>query len=997
MKEESINHNKLPALAVIITAMFFIIERVLLTATTAPSYAEAPRRYFLFAGMKVLVAVAVNLLPLWLGYHWHLFKNRNPLARMAKYWLFYFLSMLFTFVFFFFLRGTLTFRDLWIIFFPISQNYFGFGVSFILITLLSPYLFHQLEKLELVRVKQILIVTTILAVLLPTIFSKDLWGFLTGKGVLWQLYLVVVGFGLNRLKLLQKIRFLVPKLIGSMLVVVSLIFIMAQVSRSIRGDVSTAERFSVPYSLFAMVYSLYLFAFIERIQEKINLKMSSSFLATYLISLVVITNNGLVTWSVSEYYRLPLDTSLKKWLLGIITAFGIFFIVITLWSIVLNAVSHINLFKRLENRLKVESYQGLFERGQQFLTWLKSKKRVIWLGIFYYVLVVIQMGIMVLVTSGYPKEVFLENLLTRQPALLLNVAIMMAFMLLLFLITNRFWYAATFATMFYVVLTISSYLKILLRQEPILPGDLTMLTSINEIVTLVQPTLLIVGAIIMVILAVSAWLLQRRAQKMYAQKISYKKRLLGIGVILFLFSGVFFINHQNSPANLLFRLLRIDNQFFNQPKGAQKNGPLVQFLVNIDVDVMDEPAGYTKEKITEIMTKYDNVASEINMQRAAWPENQTIIFNLSESFSDPTRIPETKITGDPIPNLRQIKTETTSGLMVSTGYGGGTANIEWETLSGLSLSNLAPTLPTPYTQLVDKQDVAPNFSNLFDHKIMIHPYVATLYNRIHVFEKYGFDAFYYQGSEDELSHTDRISGSPYISDKAAYAETLDQLQKASTGTQFIQLSTMQNHGPYDYTYPDNEFDFIGPSVEKTNSQAFRTYMQGLKYTDDALVTFLKELDKIQKPITFVFYGDHLPSLYSGLDMAEYGIELHETDFFVYNNAYTRNQQKLTTDIVSPNYFSALSLQQANLKVTPYYALLTQLAEKVSAMTTNPASSSQNQFNGTQIFVTDDGKVLDEGDLTKEQKAIFDDYRLIQYDLTVGEQYSAKWATQKVTK
>lgn len=995
MQEESVNQNKLPALAVIVTAMFFIIERVLLTATTAPSYAEAPRRYFLFAAMKVLVAVAVNLLPLWLGYHWHLFKNRNPLARMAKYWLIYVLSMLFTFVFFFLLRGTLTFRDLWIIFFPISQNYFGFAVSFVLVALLSPYLFHQLEKLELVRMKQILVVTTILAVILPTIFSKDLWGFLAGKGILWQLYLVVVGFGLNRLKLLQKIRLLFPKLIGSMIVVVSLIFIMTQVSRSIRGDASTAERFSVPYSLFAMSYSLYLFAFIERIQEKINLKMSSSFLATYLISLVVITNNGLVTWSVSEYYRLPLDPSLKKWLLGIVIAFCVFFIVIAFWSIVINAVSHINLFKRLENRLKVESYQGLFERGQQFLNWLKSKKRVIWLGIFYYVLVVIQMGIMVLVTSGYPKEVFLENLLTRQPALLLNVAIMMAFMLLLFFITNRFWYAATFATMVYVVLTISSYLKILLRQEPILPGDLTMLTGINEIVTLVQPTLLIVGAIIMVILAVSAWLLQRRAQKIYAQKISYKKRLLGIGVLLFLFSGVFFINHQNSPANLLFRLLRIDNQFFNQPKGAQKNGPLVQFLVNIDVDVMDEPVGYSKEKITEIMTKYDNVASEINGQRVDWPENQTIIFNLSESFSDPARIPETQIAGDPIPNVRQIKTETTSGLMVSTGYGGGTANIEWETLSGLSLSSLAPTLPTPYTQLVDKQDIAPNFSNLFDRKVMIHPYVATLYNRIHVFEKYGFDAFYYQGSEYELSYTDRISGSPYISDKAAYEETLDQLKKADDGTQFIQLSTMQNHGPYDYTYPDNEFDFIGPSVEESNSQAFRTYMQGLKYTDEALVAFLNELDKIQKPITFVFYGDHLPSLYSGLDMTEYGIELHETDFFVYNNAYTRNQQKLATDIVSPNYFSALSLQQANLKVTPYYALLTQLAEKVPAMTTNPASSSQNQFNGAQIFITDEGEVLDEGDLTKEQKEIFDDYRLIQYDLTVGEQYSAKWATQKV--
>lgn len=98
-------------------------------------------------------------------------------------------------------------------------------------------------------------------------------------------------------------------------------------------------------------------------------------------------------------------------------------------------------------------------------------------------------------------------------------------------------------------------------------------------------------------------------------KTRIKKRIIGIFVILVMSSGVFFINHRNTPPNLLFRLFNVNNLFFAQTKGAQTNGPLVQFLINIDVKVMDKPEGYSEKAIQNIMTKYDEKAKQINEER----------------------------------------------------------------------------------------------------------------------------------------------------------------------------------------------------------------------------------------------------------------------------------------------------------------------------------------------------------------------------------------------
>nr|WP_270284776.1 LTA synthase family protein [Enterococcus lactis] len=644
-----------------------------------------------------------------------------------------------------------------------------------------------------------------------------------------------------------------------------------------------------------------------------------------------------------------------------------------------------------------DSIEQLTQRWKKRIHWLFVHKSYFLVATFFYCFTFVQIFVL------EPKEgwketiqVALKIFTQRQAPMILTIIIIMGFFFLLLLISNRFWYAFTATLIINLLLTILTVIKMEMREEPVFPSDLKMLTGLSELLSMVSPILLIVGGLILLLLLITSIIVQRRLQKQYSLKIHWKRRFISIAVLLVCFSGVFFINHKNSPSFLLFNLFKVNKTFFNQQGAVKDNGPVIQFLNNIDIKIMEEPADYSKEKINEIMKKYNTKAVEINQTRNDWLNNQTIVLNLSESFSDPARVPNLTVPTDPIPYIKSIITEGTGGLMLSVGYGGGTANMEWEGLTGLSISNLSASLVTPYTQLVERQKISPNITDLFDEKIAIHPFTAALYRRKQVFDKFGFDRFYYLDSPNKLTYTDKIEQSPRISDDSAYKETLKALQSNTETSQFIQLSTMQNHMPYDDYYSELNYTAEGTAVIPNRRKELQTYMQGLHYTDTAVKKFIQEIDKINKPITFVFYGDHLPAIYSGNDSKKYGLEQHQTDYFIYSNKYSREQATtLNKEVVAPNNFGAMALEHANIKVTPYYALLTEVSNHLPALTIDPTESLSNRFNGKQVFVTEDSQIIQEKNLTEKQKEILEDYRLIQYDLVAGNQYSATWATQKI--
>lgn len=451
----------------------------------------------------------------------------------------------------------------------------------------------------------------------------------------------------------------------------------------------------------------------------------------------------------------------------------------------------------------------------------------------------------------------------------------------------------------------------------------------------------------------------------------------------FLFSvSTLFWNHDNTVLFKFNRVIGNDPIFWNQAQGARQNGGLLQFLNNIDVKVMEMPSDYSKQKMISITKKYKKLADKYNKNRINDISKQDIIFNLSESFADPNRVPGIKIK-DPITKINSIKNNTTSGLMMSSGYGGGTANIEYMTLTGLATCNFYPTLTTPYTQLVPRQQFIHTFLNNFNYSVAIHPFTSEFYNRKADYEKFGFDRFYNtQSKKYPIKYKKYIGNNPYLSDYTAYKNLIYWLNCNENKGKFINLITIQNHMPYDSLYKKRLYK---ASVnDNTNRSEVENYAMGINYTDKVVAGVIKKIEKMRRPVTLVFYGDHLPGIYKN-NMKKDGIALHQTDYFIYSNKMARKKGavrlKRDNKYISPNDFIAMVLEQTNSKVTPYQAFLTKIWHNLPAFSTN----SRGLSNKPQ-FINQHGKITRFSSFETKQKKLWHDYLLVQYDLTAGKCY-----------
>ena len=154
------------------------------------------------------------------------------------------------------------------------------------------------------------------------------------------------------------------------------------------------------------------------------------------------------------------------------------------------------------------------------------------------------------------------------------------------------------------------------------------------------------------------------------------------------------------------------------------------------------------------------------------------------------------------------------------------------------------------------------------------------------------------------------------------------------------------------------------------------------------------MDSIDKPVTVVFYGDHLPGIYStASDDENNSLDLHLTDYFIWSNKKARENNKAPNKIrdyySSPNFFISQVASHTNSKVSPYLAFLTRLHEKISAMeppVVNKIQGWDRIPQGQSIYLNPNGKPMIASSMNKETKQLLHDYRLIQYDITAGKHY-----------
>lgn len=872
-------HSKRAAFIPLFAGSLILLHTILINAVTPPVHLAFGLRYLFYWLLTIFSGLGTNLLALYLGYTAGLTKK--PWQQLTKI-SFYFIIISLLSV----LGGILWFktfaaRDLWLILFPISYDLFPFAASILFWYITGPFLVRYIAQSTIKMRRALAFLLIWFIFILPFIFSKPLWGITNASNFIWVGTLFILGilFAQGELRWLSQYR----KSVSILLTGIVLIMINLKLTPITQTAVELQGRFYSSHMLNGGLISLAVFGLLittSRVHwSKLqNLNWPSWFaLSAYLVSCLPI-----VKYHLNTELRIKAGLPGFEWMTWLFSYVVLLIFVVTLLTFLVAWLSHLSICRKIIVRFTVNEFTDFIQAPQFASRLIHENWRLLLVIISGFVFTIIQLVITNLTVRSLSWALITEIFTNSTNQIILNVIIFISAFLFLFSLINRFWPALVLTGGTSIFISITVFLKLDLRDEPLLPADLAMITALNEIIKMVSPLVIIAIIGLLIVLVAISLMLQRRLGGIYASRI-WKKRFFTIIAMTTFFAGSFWVNHGNTLPHIVFKAFSVNSLFYDQADGARLNGPIVQFINNLDVKIMTQPAGYSKAKIKKIMARYDQVAKKINQTRINTLSDRTVIFVLSESFSDPNRVPQMQVSPNPIPFVTNLKQTTDSGLMLSSGYGGGTANMEWQALTGLSISNLSPTLPTPYTQLVSKQKITPAFTDLFDSKIAIHPFNASLYNRKTVFEKFGFQKFYYEGSSDQLDYQQKIDSNPYISDDAAYQQTLKVMNQAQTGSRFIQLSTMQNHMPYNAFYNDHQFKVTGSAFNAENRASMQTYVQGLAYTDRALKEFITAVDKINRPVTVVWYGDHLAALYKPSLMAKYPIQLHQTDYFIYNN------------------------------------------------------------------------------------------------------------------
>ena len=590
----------------------------------------------------------------------------------------------------------------------------------------------------------------------------------------------------------------------------------------------------------------------------------------------------------------------------------------------------------------------------------------------------------------------------------LNVILVALLYLMLLMLFNRFWTASIVILAVGIIVAAIEHFKVEIRYEAILPADLGFLGSnTGNMLTFIPAgahvTILVALGAFAALLALILVLRHfdgRKGRMIRTDNLSLNLTsrliLLLLPILVFALYCIH-VSTTDSLANKFSRALGDTPSMWDSVYDAQRNGPLVAFTRQLNPKIMDKPSNYSEETMKKVAARYQKEAETINASRTNNLTDSTVVYVLSESFSDPSRVPGLKTNKDSMPNIRKIKAGTTSGLMLSSGYGGGTANLEYMGLSGLSMANFDSSLSSPYQQLVPSQHWTPTINQMWGapaNSLGYHPYESSMYSRATNYKKFGFSHFYTLTGPDVIKYQDKIDESPYVSDKSSYDSALEGIRSGKTN-KFIQIITMQNHMPYHEWYENNDYtaeSTTGTPLGDDEQQSIETYQKGVEITDQATQEFLDELDALDKPVTVVFYGDHLPGIYSSAsEDGNNSLALHLTDYFIWSNKASSTQGNKASDAAysSPNFFVAQAAEHMDAEVSPYLAFLTEMHAKIAAMeppVVNKIQGWDRIPEGQNIYLDQNGNPMSEDDFDAETKQLLADYKLIQYDITAGKNY-----------
>ncbi|MGI6176840.1 MAG: LTA synthase family protein [Eubacterium sp.] len=293
------------------------------------------------------------------------------------------------------------------------------------------------------------------------------------------------------------------------------------------------------------------------------------------------------------------------------------------------------------------------------------------------------------------------------------------------------------------------------------------------------------------------------------------------------------------------------------------------------------PADYSEEAVKDLLPE-ENTDSEGNeiITTADVDENYpNILFLQLESFTDPELFSNIGLSEDAIPYFRQLSEEYSSGYLTVPACGAGTANTEFEVMTGLSVKFFGPG-EYPFKSVLRDE---PAESAAFDLKYLgfgthaIHNHRAFFYNRNEVFANIGFDTF---TSVEYMSDVEKTPKN-WAKDKILTQHIFDALESTES-RDYIYTISVQGHGKY----PDHQV-IEDPAITVTTAPSddmkwkYEYYVNQLYEMDKFIKDLTDRLSEYDEPVILVMYGDHIPAL--EITDETYDRSLYETPYVIWTN------------------------------------------------------------------------------------------------------------------
>lgn len=480
----------------------------------------------------------------------------------------------------------------------------------------------------------------------------------------------------------------------------------------------------------------------------------------------------------------------------------------------------------------------------------------------------------------------------------------------------------------WVILGIANGYILLKRVTPFNAQDLKIagdgIALINNYCNGFEVVVIAVGAVALLIWLISMW----RRGGQYAGKIHHIAALIGIIVCGVLYTFV---------TNIAIDKRVVSTYFGNIAFAYEDYGLPYCFSASLFNTGISEPNGYTKKAMAKI--DKDGELNQTATSRSS-DELPNIIVVQLESYFDVANAEFFTTSEDACPNLHNLYQNYSNGYFKVPSVGAGTANTEFEVLTGMNLRYFGPG-EYPYKTYSKKhptESAATALASLGYGTHALHDNTGNFYSRANVFNNMGFDTF----TSKEFMNVLQTTENGWAKDEILTQHIMEAMDTTKQ-EDFVFTVSVQGHG----NYPEAQvIENPKIKVEGIEDEALKNkweyYVNQVYEMDQFVGDLIKAVEERNEPSVVVFYGDHLPTM--GLKAEDLKSRyLYNTNYVIWDN---------------------IGLQKHDKNI-PAYQLMSEVLNRLD-IHSGTVFNYHQQRKGTKNYLSD--------------------LELLQYDILYGKQY-----------